>query len=906
MNERFLRRTLPGLVVMVGLTLGGVVIGRTLHARSADERPAGSLEVQGAEAASTATSERIPVIAPVLAGAEPPPTPDPEDESFGLGRMSGVMELDSSSFAGDAPTLAPAIDGELIDFTTPAAPPEGGWEEPVVIDDGAGVPGVVPPAVAESIAAVEPFGVADDGDGGGGDGDAPTPEPGSSRLRVLDPCAPPEGVSTPDGCPVGVRSTVLALTSPPDLYMWAVPGMAEIPPWVSFGSCPGGPAAPDELLVTMVANAPGNFRVVVRDLPSGDELARQDVTTLAATRERWETYLRDAPAVVRPRAFEVVHCARVGGLGAGPVSYTVDFVDIFDRRASDAGSAQVGPDPVRPPTVVLPVSAAQVYVNVPHRADQSVDIRSWASDGSSGCDGRGTEIRYGRSRTVDVSLARLQAANFDPRYTRRTWQLIPVADSATVTICMLTYDSTDPSFRRSRPSLTEVAVVRGPDMVLPVATVEDVEITQRLGRRELEVALAIVGVGGCGGFTGEFTADSRVLELGNRSCDYGRLTDPSNAHRLMVVRTRVADATTTAESTAGLGVRGLVCSGPPSSPCPEPPTSWYRVPLGTVSLPAGLCSPGLFETSCEPPRRDAVAGTALVRVDWTQGESSGASGWEVLRFPTLDRDTTLDPLPQLAVDTSWEVRGTEFEPALAARLLADRPVNWRLVVPDTACTLTGERLVVTSLAPSTTFDVEVAGLCTAQVVHFVVELTDPVTGAVTRWGAPLGGEESSVRYWRGGRVFVPAPSQQMAVVLGASSAGGGAMWSPVTMAVRLGPSFVDRAYLGRLAWPTPLVTDPRLRCRMNEYRRFVDLVGVSQEYFGPVALPEQMVIEVTVTLQRMDGSLTNCRPSGVARSETVTFGVTVPREDLLAPEGVRIEAGADAAFPVVLVIRPQR
>jgi hypothetical protein len=38
----------------------------------------------------------------------------------------------------------------------------------------------------------------------------------------------------------------------------------------------------------------------------------------------------------------------------------------------------------------------------------------------------------------------------------------------------------------------------------------------------------------------------------------------------------------------------------------------------------------------------------------------------------------------------------------------------------------------------------------------------------------------------------------------------------------------------------------------------------------------------------------------------VDFRVTVPREDLLAPGGVRIEAGEDAAFPVVLVIKPQR
>jgi hypothetical protein len=904
MNERFFRRTLPALVVTVGLTVAGVVIGRALHGRSADERPAGSLEVRSAQVASGASTVVVPVIEPVLSGANPPASPDPDDESFGLGRMSGVMELDLSSFDGDVPVLGPAVEGESVDFSTPAAPPEGGWEEPVVIDDGAGVPGVVPPAVAESIAALDPFGEADDG-GEEGAGGSPTSE-GSSLIRVLDPCAPLEGVAGPVGCPAGQRSTVLALTSPPELYMWAVPGLAEIPAWVSFGSCPGGPAAADELLVTMVANAPGTFQVVARDVPSGAEVARAEVTTLPATRERWEAYLSEASPGANPRAFEVVHCARVPGLEAGPVSFTVDLVDIFDRRATAEGLAQIGPDPVRPPTVVLPVSNSSVYVNVPHRADQSVDIRSWVSDGSSECDGRGREIRFGGRREVDVPLARLQAANFDPSYTRRTWQLIPVADSSTVTICMLTYDSTGPSFRQTRPARTEVAVVRAPDMVLPVATVEGVEITQRLGRRDLEVDLSIVGAGGCGGYAGEFTADARVVERASRSCDYSLLRNPAHAHRLLVVQTRVIDAGRTAESTAGLGVRGLACSGPAARPCPEPPTSWYRVPLGTVSLPAGLCSPGLFETSCEPPRRNAVAGTALVRVEWMQGASSGEAGWNVVRLPELDRDTTLDPVPQLDVNTVWEVRGTDLEPVLAARLVADRPVNWRFVIPDQVCTLTGERPVSTSAAPSTTFDVEVADLCTPQRVQFHVELTDPSTGVVTRWGASLDEDPWSARVWRGSHTYVPAPSWQMVVVLGASSAGGGDMWAPVGMAVRLGPSFINPAYLGYLEWPTPLVTDPRFRCNMTDYRRQVDLIGVSREYYGQLALPEQVVIEVGVTLQRMEGSWDNCRESGVPRSETVDFRVTVPREDLLAPGGVRIEAGEDAAFPVVLVIKPQR
>ncbi len=903
MRSHLRRQTLPGIGIVGLLALSGVFVGRALGSDEAESGVAAGRIITEVDVPTV----DVPIIGPIGAGDEPPAETEPSDPTVGLGAIVGSLAVPTIDLVADAAIEPPPGTG-VVDLTAEPTEPPGGWAEPVVLDDGLGVGGVVPVGAAEAIAALEPPGtpiaplpdtdtgtVGSIGDGVDAGGD------------VLDPCAPPEGTPPPEGCPTGLRSTVLALTSPPPLWVLGGP-VHSIAPEPRAASCDAATPEDDRLLLEMFANAPGTFTFTIYPFPAGVAPggARVPLTivsfdTAAEDREAWQAQL----AADVPGDYRIRHCAGIDGLPEGErVLWVFTFVDDFGRTSVGNGYALPGPDPVRPPTIVLPVSSSQVFVSVPHRSDQTVDIRAWVSDDSSECRSGGTELIRTLSSTDDVDIARLHANGYIDTFTRRTWAVIVVPESATGVICMRTYDTRGPSFVTRRPLLTEVVNVHAPDLVVPIVSVDSVQALRTIGPADLSVSIRRVGGDGCGGYTGEISGGT-LREVSNFACD--PTLDPARAasgvtEPIVVNTTLRLEGQDARTASTIIGARARPCTGGDpaagvAAACPHPGTDWFRVPFATVSVSTGLCSPGLFESTCEPPHRDEIAGLATVKVDWEQGATSGRSGWVVEPIATTPRSTGLDPLPQLDRSDVLRATGADTAPRIVGTLIADRAVTWSLEVPSTACLRTDGPRIFTSTVPSTTFDVYLADLCPGQQLQLVVTITDPTTGLSTVWGrydVPNG------TGWSFGLVDVPAPIRRSLVVLGATPPAEGGLWTASSLELTM--SWRPGEVGWRFDFPTALTRDPAFACRQGP-ERYVDLYGTSRTAFVPLQVPDRTFVEVSATFVSASGTVDGCEPNGVRR-RTVQFTAELTYDEITQPGGVRITAPAGSAFPVVLLIRP--
>ena len=901
MNLRSMPSKLLGIVFAGVLTLAGAFVGRALGDDDDDDGGASTTAPVIITELDEPTVD-VPVIEPVLLGEEPPAPVDDADDTFGLGMIVSSAEVPESALVPADTEPLPPPEPSLVDLTAPISPPPGGWAEPEVVDDGEGVSGVMPIEVAEAMAEGADTAAGEEG----GSGEA-SDSGDSGRVHLLDPCAPPEGTPVDEACPEGRRSTVLALVSPPDL--WLTARQVAVAPVASFNSCSAGPVADDQLMVELATNAPATFTVTVSSGFEREPLASLTVTTQDSARAGWEAFLAGASGGEDWRAFAIAHCLVFDGLPSGvQLHVSANVADIFDRLMTRTFYAQIGPDPVRPPTIVQPVSTSQVLVSVPHEPDQYADIRAWLDDGWGDCAQTGFGLEQTEPVTSEVDPERLLARGWIDTMTSRTWTLISIPESSTAVICMRTYDSTGPSFETERPSLTEIVQVHSPDLLVPIVSVESVDVQPRIGVARLTVTLSHVRGETCGGYSGEIDSAGVLNDGWNDPCDPTARWDHADevAKPVLVTTSLYRSGVEPVRASAVLAVRARPCTGGDpvtgfAAGCAVPESEWYRVPFGTVPLPSGICSPGIFESTCEPPRRDTVAGVATIKVEWRQGATSGRSGWVVDPLDTSPRDTSRDELAQLDTAPALSVGGPDTDPVVTGTLTADRAVQWSVEVPGEVCMRSGATPVLTSSTPSTTFAVSIEGLCPGQEVQLTATLTDPATGASSNWGRF---DRPGGRDWHGGYLIVPAPRRNVAIILGAApDRGDYPVWTPVAMELR---TSWDPDYEGwRFAFPSPLPTDPTLRCRSTDYRRYVDLYGFSREAFVALSVPDRTYIDVTVVLARGEGSWESCIPLEERYRETVRFRAEVTYDDITQPGGVRITSPEGAAFEVVLVIQPR-
>jgi hypothetical protein len=314
----------------------------------------------------------------------------------------------------------------------------------------------------------------------------------------------------------------------------------------------------------------------------------------------------------------------------------------------------------------------------------------------------------------------------------------------------------------------------------------------------------------------------------------------------------------------------------------------YRIALPSVPITSGMCSPGLFESTCTPPTRDTVAGTAIVRVRW-DGTGAGRSGWTI-GPPVGERPERVE-LPQLDDSPGWATlsRGP-LGHQLRGRLQADRPVTWLFELPDAGCG--AELLTASSATAVTTFDVSLSGLCGTFFYRASVTLTDPATGRSHRYSAVA---PSAATYWSNGVFQVPGVNERLLFELGIGKPDSN-LWEVQTATVTIGnPGAWGRGYnLGRDGGPTQ-------NCRTSVRPFTIDANGFEPNRVIEHEYGDTIEIRVVAEVRAMDGSDRYCVPSGIADLRRVEFTTTVTLAELQSGE-LLLRPSGSTDMPVVLRI----
>ncbi len=902
MNRTRLTSLLPKLLLVIATVAIGVVVGRATQPDNADST-ADSTEGTGSTSVIDGTVADLDVISPVFVGSTPPPAPTDDDASLGLGDIVDTQQAVVPNLPTDDTPALPTDAPGPIDLSEPGPVTPTSPLDTAEMAVPSTVGGVTPIDVLFDELAIEPS------------------EPGGDPVDdfdlrpYVDPCAP-----RPDGddagppaadCPNGTRATVLPIVSLGDAYIT----MRQVGRAGARGaSCPEStPATSGGLVLEMMTNAPGDFVITITDIAGRNgNVGTFNITTAAADAEAWATALA---AGVDPNQLSslIVHCVALDDLP--PNARLVAFARF--TRAEDGDNAYAlkevitTPSPVRPPTLVVPIGTNRLLVSVAHTRAQFASLDAWVSlDGQPSCEpttAPGDRLRSNGIINSTADINALRARGYDENYRRRTTAIFWVPEGRSINVCARTFDSTGPSFRTSQPAQRDATVVHSPDMVVPVVSVESVTPRTRLAGARAQVWLSWARGDFCGSYSGTFN-DVNAIDPPDYDnvCDGGAPSGASGHASNVVVTTglRTAGSSESVETRAVLPVRARACTGGDDegfgATCPSPPTEWYRVPLATIPVRTGICSPGLFESTCEPPTRDAVAGTVTVRVDWVQGGVSGRSGWLVEPIVAGGRATELPAAPQLDLTRYAEVTGEGVRQGVNFNLLADRPVDWTLTVPEGTCRREdATEPVWRSSATSPQFTVRANGFCTSVWVQFIVTLTDPATGASSTYGNwPLA--------WAGGYVTMPPSVRPLTVAVGIEAPDDFyPLWTPHDVYVQIdrpeSTQFIH-PWGSRYDFPTPLQRDPAFRCDQN-YRPFPGVYGWSHEGYGvPTAIADEIRIRVTVELSQAEGSVDRCRPIGYLLVTVIE--VTISEAELAAArDGIRIAAPDDAPFPVEVVVR---
>jgi hypothetical protein len=906
LRRRHAARTVVGAAIAIALGASGVVMGRALsdpdEVRLAvpTDRPPGALV-------------EVPVLDAVGIGAVAPlPVPD-DDPTFGLGSIVGVDLVSPEQVSLDQVVT----DGSVIDGTVPADASIGDLDlgaastsSPLIDASTISVGGVVPieVALAES-ALLEPADTttgpaAPDSSTGAADSSS-----GVDGLRTIDPCAPVDGESVPD-CPDGLRSTVLAISAPPALWLDArVEDRGSTTP--AGDSCPPEEVTAGQRRLVLVANAPGAIEVTLyRRRAAG--LRGVDRTFTLTTgpddQARWEMALAEATDFsTLGVALAMRHCAVIDVEDDFLYEFNAEMVDIFDRHASNGGGFNTLVPLSRPPTIVVPVDATQVFVSVPHTTSQHVEIVGEVNDDPSSQCGSGfggdpsTRLTMSAIERMDVDPDLLAARHYISSYVRRTWTLVSVPEGARALLCMRTTDDDRPSF--DSVVLVESVVVQAPDLIVPIVSVEDVRVRNQLPEGTIvKVSLSHVDGPTCGRYLGSVSREGTMTDESRTACDP---TADAVGSATRLTRPVLVTSSVTFPGGAGEPVvtSGVIPAGAQpcrrsdsfGSYCPAIPTAWYRVPLPAAVVSSGLCG-SVFGGGCTPPTTERVAGSALIEVAWVQGTSNGRSSWAV---GTIDDVSTARPsaeFPLLDVRRRLTVTPGDM-PTVSGNLLADRPADWHIAIADGDCTLPGGQTVAESEAPTAEFRFFLTGFCPEHLYSLVVTLTDPETGTSVDYGA---GDPHSLG-WAGASVYTAATEYPLSATLTAGNPPGGE-FRPEVMRVRIGP--VDSPSLPDFDFTTPV---PDIVCDGGRVDPRTRLRGATRQSLSRSTKLTQMVrIDVSVSIRLITSSSSSatrhvCSADG-GRPLTVSFTTTVSRDQLEQAGGVVVSSAPGSSFPVALAL----
>ena len=694
-----------------------------------------------------------------------------------------------------------------------------------------------------------------------------------------DPCAPREG-EAPATCPDGLHSTVLALVAP------------ESPFYVIASSSPPTyDASPYKLLycdpqdhdefglpIGVSTNAPAS--ITMRYWPSGDpaDVTEVDLETSAADRAAWESGLAAASGFTgrwtRPQ-----HCLVLDGLEKY-TTYRASFeaTDILGRTATDDWAFMLPEDRTVPPTRVVPLADNILFVSAPHTASQDVDARVWrvapgieASCANPAARSSGLE-ELQELRTTDVSAEFLASHRYQPAYTKRTSAAYWVPEGSTILVCLRWLNPDRPSWDWDASIRQYEHVLQSPDRTVPVVSLESVSLARTVAAGAIELLGRTREGQVCGGWSGpEADTDTIGVAAGTTICAFSYFGASSRGD--VVISASVTQGDNETQQSSVLPLSREVCRGA----CAVPESSWYRVTLPTLRVGTGLC--GSSFGSCDPPTAEVAAGSALLRVDWTQGDTNGQTEWALGLASTGTPDRVRAEGPQMNTFQQLTLRPGAFTGTydLGFTLVTDRPVTYTAHL-EADCLGVG---MVTDVSGTSAGNVPVnfGRACYGGSYYAHVDLVD-ADGNRTLW-TPTPGPN----FWPYGFAVAPLRATTLNVSYTVTRPGSDFITYVSPLGIAVGGARV-----------TPSPPQPCIAGRT---------VAARDRILRDLPLGERVTIEVTVAMHTAYGGVTgdvaDC-DSSEYDGETLTFSTVVSRTDLASLDGVTITAPVGSPYAVTIVI----
>jgi len=813
-------------------------------------------EQLAAPAAQAIETEVVPIIEPIAVGA----------------RDDTLSEADADAVAFD---VSPAI-GEI------EVPVSASVEGESTADAD---------AEAAALAVIEAMGEADDPVGVWDGGVTPS---ATAPTAAGDPCAAAESSdesATPAGCPEGLRSTIFALTTPPELYVIGLanpPTRDDIIGIAALAYCPVVDLAAGEVSFAVGTNAPATITLRYWPVANPSDVGERVLMTSPARVAAWdEGFMVDPPDYLgdwyRPQ-----HCTVLDGVrDYTPYLAELLVTDQFGREVTEtvgfSSSARLGIPPLR----VLPVGDDSLFVSAPHTADQAVQISAYRLPPGVPTDRRtcagmpssGLADQAATPVTRTTAPGYNERNGFLPQYDRRTTSSVGLGYGQTFLLCIRWFDGDRPSFETDIPVREYTQFVSTPDPLQPMISVDRLDLVRGVSDGGLLLTGRDLSGGSCGSWrgptAGEGFADGAALPAGDRPTAI--VCQPGTTANLVVITSQVTSVDGAPSAPFAIAVPPSGCSG---AACEAPEPLFYRVALADVRVPSGLC--GSSFGSCDPPTRLTSVGSLVLRLDWVRGTGNGLPDW-VLEAP-IDGppDVERPAAPQL--DTNQRVRVTDgaarYTSVLSFNLVVDRPAEYTVrVVGD--CVPDGLITEQVGRVESRTV-IDFPNACVGTRYQFEVELVGD-DGTTSTW-SPAAVENR----WERGLVDVPGVVSRLVVSLEATSSARGSFYfaSPVNLEVA-----------GRR-----VVLDPQIE-------RCVDESGVelSDAIIDGVELATLNTITLTLGLStsfgRDTGSVLTCTEIDELGGTLVLSAPDIPISELYARDGIVMTAPDGSEYTVRLAIR---
>ncbi|MDQ1547496.1 MAG: hypothetical protein QOH69_2400 [Actinomycetota bacterium] len=559
-----------------------------------------------------------------------------------------------------------------------------------------------------------------------------------------DPCSPASGTPASD-CPDGVHGAVFA-----DMHYGALTmSLRANPPHAQHDSvfdCPATSPTASQMPFGAVTNIPSD--VTLTYWPADGSSTSQTVVIpgAAADLATWNASYASHGNTYNYNEYVFQHCVTLAGFHAN-TDYVVSAtaLDSFGRTSDPVLSNFTNrAAPTIPTMMALPLTNSLVYASVPFQnGGQQPLVRGWVvtpgtpADCSS-YDQRAQQLRAVQSEGVfQVTADYLRSNNYDPNYSQRVVDIFEVPEGSTIVICARTFNSSAPSWDRTRPTSQQFVSLQSPDAVIPIVTVKRLHLLKAVSGDDISFTGTTQFGSYCGGaFSNGLAEPSSPAAAGstiavNRVLCDARESGSADIASVGVTGNIVVSTTSflgghTYVSRSTLPLSRYACTGA----CPTlPPTLDYALALASPvpDRPITSCSD---PSGCSYPPSDNQTGSADLEVTWVRGNSNGLSHWAI-GLP--DNTLTPPPLPDaprldLNVGSTSILSADGFTATGGIPIRVDRHVTYGLTLsgecfaPGAPRSYNGETGVLSDSVSSIVQ--QVTGLCPNTAYNATVTLTD--------------------------------------------------------------------------------------------------------------------------------------------------------------------------------------